>query len=493
MNILLVYPEHPDTFWSFKHALRFIAKKANEPPLGLLTVAAMLPKHWEKKLVDMKVSPLRNKDIEWADLVFISAMSIQKDSVRQVIERIHSLDRKIVAGGPLFMSDYDEFDDVDYLFLSEAETVFPAFLRDLKNGTPNHIYKADAPVVLADSPIPSWELLRLNKYAVMDIQYSRGCPYDCDFCDISNLYGRKVRTKSEYQLLDELDTLYKLGWHGSVFFVDDNFIGNKNKLKRSILPAIHAWNRKRDFPFTFSTESSINLADDPELMKAMVDAGFGSVFVGIETVEESSLAECNKVQNQNRDLVAAVRRIHQAGLMVKGGFILGFDSDQETIFKRLSAFIQESGIVTAMVGLLNAPKGTRLYHRMKDEGRLLGDHTGDNMDMTINFVPKMEQKDLVNGYREVLQSIYSSESFYHRVITFFKDYKPALKKKASFRFSYIGAFFKSIFFLGIIDRGRQYFWKMLFGTLAHSPRMFPLAITFMIYGFHFKKVIDKQG
>ncbi len=488
MKILLVYPEYPDTFWSFKYALKFISKKAGYPPLGLLTVAAMLPKKWEKKLVDMNVTTLSDRDIRWADYVFISAMSVQKKSAKRVIAKCKRLGTKIVAGGPLFTAEYEDFDDVDHFVLNEAEITLPSFLEDLREGRAKHIYTSNQFPDIEKTPAPLWKLINMRKYSSMNIQYSRGCPFNCEFCDITVLYGHKVRTKSKNQILAELERLRSQGWRGYVFFVDDNFIGNKRKLKKEILPAIFEWMERKRYPFSFGTEASINLSDDEELMQLIVKAGFTSVFVGVETPNEESLAECDKFQNKNRDLVACIKKIQKFGLEVQGGFIVGFDNDPPSIFERLIAFIQESGIVTAMVGLLNAPRGSRLYQRLIKEGRLSKDFSGDNTDFSINFIPKMDYKILIKGYKRIISRIYSPKHYYERVMRFLKEYKPMQKKALHFRFSYLGAFFKSILFLGIKEKGRGYYWKLFFWSLFRHPRLFPLAITFSIYGFHFRKV-----
>ena len=490
MKILLVYPKYPDTFWSLKHALRFISKKATHPPLGLLTVAAMLPKEWEKKLIDMNVGALRDKDLEWADLVFISGMSIQKPSAKEVITRCNSMDTKIVAGGPLFTAGYEEFEDVDYLVLNDAEITLPPFLEDLKNECAGHIYTSDEFPPLEKTPVPLWELINMKAYATMSMQYSRGCPFNCEFCNIPVLYGRKVRTKSKAQIVAELENLHARGWRGDVFLVDDNFIGNKKKLKEEILPAMIEWMESKGHPFSFNTEASIDLSDDEELMQCMVKAGFASVFVGIETPNEESLTECNKVQNRNRDLVACVKKIQGSSLYVTGGFIVGFDNDPPSIFERLSAFVQESGIVAAMVGLLNAPRGTNLYQRLVNEGRLLQDVTGDNTDFSINFIPKMDYGTLMRGYERILKSIYSPEPYYKRVREFLRDYNPLQKRAFHFQLSHLRALFKSILFLGIIETERVYYWKLFFWSLFKRPHLFYLAHTFAIYGFHFRKTFQ---
>lgn len=492
MKILLVYPQYPDTFWSFKHALKIVSKKAAYPPLGLLTVAAMLPDDWEKRLVDMNVSSLTDKDLKWADYAFISAMVVQRDSVKEVINRCKKFNTRLVAGGPLFTTGYEEFDGIDHFVLNEAEVTLPPFLEDLGRGCARHIYTSNQRPDISKTPIPLWSLINMKKYSSMNIQYSRGCPFNCEFCDIIILNGHKPRTKGKDQILAELEVLYSQGWQGGVFIVDDNFIGNRRKLKAEILPVIIKWAKERKYPFSLGTEASINLADDEELMQLMVKAGFNTVFIGIETPNEESLAECNKFQNKNRDLVASVKKLQNHGLEVQGGFIVGFDSDPLSIFKSQINFIQRSGIVTAMVGLLNAPRGTRLYRRLKQENRLLKDISGDNMDCSLNFIPKMNYETLINGYKSILNTIYSPRPYYERVKTFLTEYKPQKRKRASqLQFYHIRGFIKSIWFLGIKEKGRRYYWKLFVSTLLRHPRSFPLSMSLAVYGFHFRKVIEK--
>ena len=489
LRILLVYPQYPDTFWSFKHALKFISKKAAFPPLGLLTVAAMLPKVWEKKLIDMNITNLSGRDIKWADYVFISAMAVQKESVRYIINKCKGFNVKIVAGGPLFTTGYQEFDGVDHFVLNEAEITLPHFLKDLENQCAKHVYTSDRWPDIRTTPIPRWELADMARYSSLSVQYSRGCPFDCEFCDITVLNGRVPRTKDKDQLLRELDALYVRGWRSSVFVVDDNFIGNKRKLKEEILPAIIEWMKKKKYPFALFTEASINLSDDEKLMRLMVEANFNTVFVGIETPNEESLTECGKFQNKNRDLVASVKKLQNHGLEVQGGFILGFDSDPHSIFENQISFIQRSGIVTAMVGLLNAPPGTKLYRRLKSESRLLLNFSGDNTDCSINFIPKMNHETLINGYKSVLDTIYSPKQYYERAITFLKEYKPRAGKLVRPQLQNLVAFARSVWILGIKEKGREYYWRLLAWTLARRPRLFPLSVRLAIYGFHFRKVL----
>ena len=488
MNILMIYPEFPDTFWSFKHALKFIRKKASSPPLGLLTVAAMLPAAWEKRLVDLNVTHLTQKDLAWADYVFLSAMVVQREAAYKVIARCKQAGVPVVAGGPLFTGEYEAFPDVDHFVLNEAEITLPRFLADLERGCPERLYTTTEFPDIRKTPVPLWELLDLRQYATMSIQFSRGCPYDCEFCNITALFGRRPRTKTAAQIVAELDSLYALGWREGVFFVDDNFIGNKKQLKAEILPALIEW-RKGKVGMPFNTEVSINLADDEELMRKMVAAGFTMVFVGIETPDEESLAECNKFQNKGRDLVESVKRLQRAGLQVQGGFIVGFDSDTPSIFERQIDFIQKSGIVSAMVGLLQAPYGTRLYQRLKKEGRVVSEMSGDNADGSTNIIPKMNMDVLREGYKKILSQIYSPRLYYERVLTFLREYEPP-KLKLHLDFEYVMALWRSIYELGIKGIERVHYWRLFFWTLAHKPRLFPQAISFAIYGYHYRRVYE---
>jgi radical SAM superfamily enzyme YgiQ (UPF0313 family) len=490
MKVLLLYPAYPATFWSFKYALSFIAKKASYPPLGLMTIAAMLPADWEVKLLDMNVRKLRDRDILWADYVFISAMIVQADSVRSVLERCKTLGTRVVAGGPLFTNSHEEFEGmVDHFVLNEAEVTLPEFLRDLKDGTPAAMYASTTWADMETSPVPRRKLISTGNYGAMNIQYSRGCPFDCEFCNITTLFGRVPRTKTAAQMIAELQSIHALGWKGCVFIVDDNFIGNKAKLKREILPAMIGWMEEKRHPFTFTTEVSINLADDEELMRLMVRAGFDTVFVGIESPNEESLNECKKLTNRGRDMVASIQKMQRSGLEVMGGFIVGFDNDPPAIFDQMIEFIQESSVATAMVGMLTALPNTKLYRRLVEEGRLLERTSGNNTDFTMNFRPAMNYESLVKGYEKILMSIYSPKNYYRRVRTFLRNYRPTQKKLFHFRFNYVMAVPKSILRIGILGRERFHYWRLFFWTLFNKPRLFHHAITLSIYGVHFRKMV----
>lgn len=487
MKVLMVYPEYPETFWSFKHALKFVSKRAAYPPLGLMTVSAMLPEEWEKKLIDMNTDTLSDEDILKSDYVMISSMDIQFDSAKKVLQRCKDLGVKTIAGGPLFTTRPEEFSEVDHLVLGEAEVTLAPFLHDLEKGRAKHIYRSDGFPDISNSPIPDWKLLDMRKYSSMNIQYSRGCPYNCEFCDIVLLNGRIPRTKRAEKLIGEMEALYIAGWRGGVFIVDDNFIGNKTKLKREILPAIAEWMKNRNYPFLLNTEASIDLSDDDELMKLMVDANFGTVFVGIETTEEESLVECGKYQNRNRDLLSSVRKIQEFGLQVQGGFIVGFDHDRPSVFRNMINFIQKSGIVTAMVGVLTAPTGTRLFLRLKDENRIASEFSGNNTSILTNIVPKMGLNNLVDGYYKILRSIYAPKPYRQRVITFLKNYKPNSLRHVRPLSDNLKAFVKSLWVLGIREKGRINYWLLLLWTAFFKPSLFPLSVEFAIYGYHFRK------
>jgi radical SAM superfamily enzyme YgiQ (UPF0313 family) len=419
-------------------------------------------------------------------------MAIQAKSVKEVISRCKQIGAKIVAGGPLFTSEYNNFNGIDHFVLGEAEVTLQLFLNDLETGNPRHIYVSTERPDISITPIPQWSLIDMKHYSSMNLQYSRGCPFDCEFCDIVILNGHTPRTKSKEQLIAEMDVLYEHGWRGSLFVVDDNFIGNKKKLKAEILPALIEWKKSKRFPFALCTEASINLADDEELMRLMVAAGFDVVFIGIETPNDESLVECAKYQNQNRNLVASVKKLQRFGLEVQGGFIVGFDSDSESIFQAQIDFIQQSGIVTAMVGLLNAPTGTKLYRRLKEEGRLLSTFTGNNTDFSLNFIPKMDNDTLLNGYQQILDTIYSPEEYYERIRTFFQEYKPPRTKPGKVQVHQIKAFLKSMWYLGIKERGKRYYWRLFVSYLVKSPPKFARFILFSVYGYHFRKVAISQ-
>lgn len=489
MNVLLIFPKFPETFWSFSYALSFIGKKAAFPPLGLLTVASLLPEEWPRRLVDLNVESLTDADLAWANVAFISGMAVQRKSARRIIARCNAANLKIVAGGPLFTSEPDEFKTVDHLVLNEAEITLPTFLADLEKGRPRKIYKAAEFCDLNRTPAPLWHLVQMKRYASMNIQFSRGCPFNCEFCNVTTLFGHRPRIKTPRQVIAELDLIYASGWRSSIFFVDDNFIGNKRYLKTHLLPALIDW-RKDKKGCVFFTEASINLADDSELLDMMVQAGFDSVFIGIESPDEISLTECHKTQNQNRDLLESVKIIHRSGLQVMGGFIVGFDSDKPSVFQRQIDFIQKSGIVTAMVGMLQAPPGTRLFDRLQRESRVVSTFSGDNVDGTTNILPKMGLDQLLNGYQSIMQHIYSPKNYYQRVRTLLDELNPP-KINQPMDMQRFLSFFRAAFRLGVLGRERLHYWRLILRTLICKPRLIPLAVTLSIYGHHYREICER--
>ncbi|MBI5386723.1 MAG: DUF4070 domain-containing protein [Verrucomicrobia bacterium] len=486
MNILLVSPKTPDTFWSFKHALRFVSKKASIPPLGLVTIAAMLPRDWQLKLVDLNVERLRDQEVRQADYVFLSAMIVHQESVREILARCAALGKPVIAGGPLFTTGHEAFPDIQHFVLGEAEEVMPQLVADLRSGRLQRVYRADGWPDLTQAPVPRWDLLKLRHYVTMAVQFSRGCPFDCEFCDIIVMNGRVPRTKTPAQLVAELEALRQRGWKDTVFIVDDNFIGDKRRT-RELLHALVEWRQRTGTEIGFLTEASVNLADDLELCALMVQAGFKKVFVGIETPSAEALEECRKRQNRNRDLVGAVQTLQRAGLEVMGGFIVGFDSDKHDIFKRQFEFIQRSGVATAMVGLLTALPQTRLWQRLKREGRLETASTGNNTDAALNFKPKLSKEFLVSGYRDLMKKLYEPRHYYQRIRTFLKSHRPSGPR---LRFSWAdgAAFLKSFWVLGVRDRGRVAYWRLFWSTLLRRPRQFHQAIELAIMGYHFRRV-----
>jgi radical SAM superfamily enzyme YgiQ (UPF0313 family) len=484
MKILLVSPSNPDSFWSFKHVLRFAGKRAAFPPLGLLTVAAMLPAHWDLKLVDVNVRPLRDEEIEWADWVFLSGMIVHAPSAHEIAARCAAMGREVVAGGPLFTTGHRAFPEIGHFVLGEAEGVIGELVDDMVRGTVKPIYRAAGFPNLDATPIPRWGLLRLSDYVTMPVQFSRGCPYDCEFCDIVAMYGRVPRTKAPAQVVAELEALRRAGWRDMVFLVDDNFIGHKKRVK-ALLAELVEWRARTRTSIGFLTEASINLADERDLLGLMVRSGFRKVFVGLETPIPESLEECRKVQNRKRDLVDAVREIQRAGLEVMGGFIIGFDNDPLDVFRRQFEFVQRSGVVTAMVGLLTALPQTRLYTRLAREGRILAESIGDNTAAVLNFVPRLDRTHLFEGYRELMRSLYAPDNYYRRVRAFLAEWHPP-GARMRLAYSDLRAFVTSLWTLGLRTRGRFAFWRFFWSTLLTQPAKFRAAMELAIVGHHFR-------
>jgi len=476
MKILLICPEYENTFWNFKEVLKIVGKKSAYPPLGLLTISPMLPKEWEKKLVDMNCEDLTEDLIKWADYVFISAILGQKQSTGEIIEIVQKLGKPIVAGGSLFSTSWKDYPTVETLVIGEVEDIFPDLVADLKKNKPKKMYTNNGFPDIKKAPIPDWSLINMKNYNSMVVQFSRGCPYDCEFCDVVQLNGRNPRIKSKEQFLAEFDSIYQRGWRAGIFIVDDNFMGNKARLKKEFLPAIIEWQKEKKFPFILSTQISINLSDDDELMELMISAGFATVFVGIETPDPDGLEECGKTQNINRDLVKSVKKIQNMGMEVNGGFILGFDSDKPSIFESQIEFIQKSGIVTAMVGLLNVSPQTRLHERLKKSKRLVKATDDTSRTSVLNFIPKMDANLLIDGYEKVVETIYSPEFFYARIKTFLKEFRPRKVKPPRFGMYHVRGMAGSIWFLGVMQAGRYYYWKLISWSLFKKISLLPYAI-----------------
>lgn len=486
MKVLLVYPATPETFWSFKHVLRFVSKRAAFPPLGLLTVAALLPADWDVKLVDLNVNRLTDADLRWADYVMLSAMIVHKTSVSEIVSRCRRLGTPIIAGGPLFTTGHAAFPHIDHFVLGEAEELMPQVIEDMRRGTLRRTYAASSRPDITRVPSPRWDLIDFRSYVTMSVQFSRGCPFDCEFCDIIVMNGRIPRNKAPSQLVAELEELRLRGWQGTVFVVDDNFIGNKRQAK-AVLREIIQWRTQTGAKMGFLTEASANLADDAELCDLMVCAGFKKVFIGFETPSLESLQECRKLQNCGRDLVETVKTLQRAGLEVMGGFIVGFDNDPTDIFQRQFDFIQRSGVVTAMVGLLTALPETRLYRRLIDEGRIETETTGNNTEAALNFRPRLGREFLVNGYRELMKELYKPCNYYQRIRTFLENHDPRGPRLPVAR-SDIQAFLKSLWLLGVWHRGRLAYWRFCIITLLRRPRLFHVAVELAIIGHHFRRV-----
>jgi radical SAM superfamily enzyme YgiQ (UPF0313 family) len=493
MKVLLIYPEFPDTYWSFRHALSFEGKRSAFPPLGLLTVSAMLPDAWERRLVDMNVRSLKTSDIEWAEIVFVSAMLVQKDSLRCVVELCKAHGRRVVVGGPYVSTSAEQLPEADHIFVGEAETTLPEFVDDLERGCARRIYKATERPALTLTPVPHFHLTDLRLYSAMSVQYSRGCPFNCEFCDIIEIYGRVPRTKTNEQMLAELDALRSLGWRGQVFIVDDNFIGNKRNVKQ-FLPALIEWSERNNHPFLFVTEASVNLAEDDALLEMMRSAHFRRVFLGIETPVEESLKEAQKGQNTRRNLLESVEKVQSYGMEVMAGFIVGFDSDPADIFERQIEFIRESAIPLAMVGLLTALPDTQLWRRLEREGRLLQESTGNNTDVSLNFIPRMDKTRLVEGYKRILRTIYSPAEYYQRALDCLSrlthdgpdPYRGGITGS-------LAAFMRVVLALGVRDRERLEFWRYLKRATIYHRKYFAHAVMLAAMGYHFRRLTEVYG
>ena len=488
---LLVYPEFPPSYWGFQYALELLGKRTSMPPLGLLTVAAMFPESWELSVVDLSVEPLRDSDLRWADLVLSSTMVVQQRSLQEVIARCNAMGKPVAVGGPHPTSFASEISGADHFLLDEVEETFPRFLADWEAGRAAREYRPESKPTLATTPVPRFDLLNLSAYGSMALQFSRGCPFDCEFCDITKLFGRVPRTKTNEQMLAEFDALHSLGWRGPLFLVDDNFIGNKREAMR-LLPAVAAWQKERGYPFDLFTEASVNLGRNEPLMDAMVEAGFSMVFLGIESPNPEALRRTNKLQNTARGdddyLFRTVAAIQAKGIEVTGGFILGLDGDGPEVFEAQVDFIQRAGIPIAMVGLLTALRGTDLYTRLEREGRLLRESTGNNVEIALNFEPEIGRDVLIDGYRGVLSALYGPrlESYYARCRTLLARLGRRPRPRRRPTRAEIRAFLLFVWFQ-LFSRQGPASVAFLARILFTRPSQFPEAARMAIKGWHFRR------
>lgn len=416
LRILLIYPVFPPTFWSYEKILELVNRKVLLPPLGLITVAAILPQQWEFKLVDRNIRSVTEEEWAWADLVVFSAMIVQKQDLLAQIKEAKQRGKRVAVGGPYATSVPAEPQNAgaDFLILDEGEITLPMFVEAIERGETHGVFRSEEKPDVTITPVPRYDLLELDAYDSMSIQFSRGCPFQCEFCDIIVLYGRKPRTKAPAQLLKELDSLYELGWRRAVFMVDDNFIGNKRNVKL-LLQELKIWQAEHQYPFDFNTEASVDIASDPELMELMVECNFNAVFLGIETPDEDSLQLTKKFQNTRSSLTETVDTIIRAGLRPMAGFIIGFDGEKKGAASRIIRFVEEAAIPTAMFGMLQALPHTALWHRLEKEGRLrVGSKLDINQSTLMNFVPTRPIEDIAKEYIEAFWTLYDAEVFLER-------------------------------------------------------------------------------
>ena len=496
-NALFVYPKFPPSYWGFKYALEFLGKKSSMPPLGLLTIAGMFPDNYAMKVVDINIEPLTDEHLQWADVVLTSTMIVQKASLYEVAERCNRAGVPIIAGGPHPTSYYDNIKaetdaTINHFLFGEVEEIFEDFLTDFESGAAKEVYRETRKPDITKTPPPRYDLINVNDYGSMALQFSRGCPFNCEFCDITKLFGRVPRTKSNEQMLAEFEMLYKLGWKGAMFVVDDNFIGNKRDAMR-LLPAVKQWQEERQFPYSLYTEASVNLVEIPEMLDAMTEAGFNMVFLGIESPNDEALLSTSKGQNTSKEeeagsyLMRSIRKIQSKGMEVTGGFIIGLDGDTE--FDSHINFIQEAGIPMAMAGLLTALKETDLWHRLKLEDRLLGESSGNQTDMTLNFVPEMPRDELLTEYRRVISTLYDPtlKNYFARCLTLLEHMPQTHNNVRSICKEEVFAFAQSIQKQLFSKQGWEYA-RFLAKVLKDYRPMFPEAVRLAVMGYHLEKI-----
>jgi radical SAM superfamily enzyme YgiQ (UPF0313 family) len=489
INALMVWPRFPPSFWGFEGVLEMIPEKAMTPPLGLITVAALCPSNWNLRLIDHGVEALRDDDLRWADLVMVSAMHAQRTDAAAVLARARSLGRRTIIGGPWASSEPELLLlEADHVLAGEAEEVFADIAAALENGTARSLYRVADKPDMTRSPVPRYDLLRLNKYTSMPVQFSRGCPFQCEFCDIITIYGRRPRAKTPAQIIEALDTLRGLGWRNEVFIVDDNFIGN-SRLALALALELAEWQQRNKWPFSFYTEASIDLADRPELLAAMVEANFMYVFIGIETPSAEALKESRKFQNLRSNNVEQIRAIQEAGLWVLAGFIVGFDSDDESIFSRQLEFIERTAITWAMAGVLQAPPTTALYDRMKKEGRLIEESQATSNFSPPNFRTKLPLAVLLRGLSTLLANLYEPGQFFNRAFRSLEAWRPHGQRPPELPLSYnLRVFFASIWRQGVLSSYRRAYWRFLWlmaRNWANEPAKLWLGFMVLLSAHHF--------
>ncbi|HEU5179395.1 MAG TPA: B12-binding domain-containing radical SAM protein [Candidatus Polarisedimenticolia bacterium] len=483
MRALLVNPAFPDSYWSGRYALSFARRRSILPPLGLITVAALLPKSWELRLVDLDAQPLHDEDLKWADVVMLTGMLVQRPSLHEVLKRCRKLGVRTVVGGPYATAVPDELQDADHVFVGEGEEMVPTLAADLEAGRAKPRYQETGKPDMMSSPLPRYDLLKPGAYHQMSLQYSRGCPFSCEFCDIIVMYGRKPRTKSPAQVIAELEAIRQTGFAGDVFFVDDNFIGNK-KLVKELLPEVAAWRDRTRPPLEFYTEASVNLADDLPLVDMMTRAGFTAVFMGIETPSPEALKETHKLQNLRRDLVEQVHSLLDRGLDVWAGFILGFDNDGPDSFDQMIQFIQNAAIPYAMVGVLSALPHTPLYERLEKEGRLRPELVGDQFGLT-NVVTRMPVGQMLSGYRRVLETVYHPEIYFQRCRENLMRWKPAIGSVRPLGRRDLLSGIRALWGQGFTGRYRGAYWRYIQWVMRNCPEKLGRAVAQAAAGHHY--------
>ncbi len=491
---LLVYPEQPVTFWSFDEALKMIGKKSAFPPLGLLTIAGMMPEHYDLRLVDMNVQALTEADLDWADVVITSSMIIHWQSLETVIKRCNEKNVPVMNGGPLPTQYHEEIEGDAVFYLGEAENGFmdvvDALVQAGGKSTRQYIDRRDTFQSLSKTPVPRWDLINFSHYSSMVVQITRGCPESCTFCNIPSLYGRTARLKTSSRVIQELDALYNAGWRGSVMAVDDNFVGNRKEIRQTLEEEVIPWQQERKYPFVFHTQASIRVSDDLALLEAMHQAGFDKVFAGIESPVEESLKFMGARKNLqgNTPLLDKVKILQEYGMEVQAGFIMGLDTDPEDIGERMVAFIQEAGIPVAMVGILGVLRDTPDYKRYKRQGRLIEGvkYTGDSgiFSRQLSFVPVGDPDALLNQHRQTVETLNSPEKFFERCRTHYARRTRKPVNMMPIGITEVKAFFKSLWYQGIVGNYRKIYWQFLAYMLRHHPGDFADGVRLAVQGNH---------